>query len=149
LATVADNNLEQFLTQCGLTWSIIPLERHFSLSNHWETMYGNFSHWLRQKQGTKSQFEYSHESAEAFMVVPFLGNVGGVHSINKPGPRKAAYECRGDGPLPDLSAFAETDFFIVPGDFSWTMVHTHEDYGLGGPYFVRKDWLGSPRDKWA
>jgi hypothetical protein len=120
------------------------LERHVRLSNEWETLYGNFSHWLRQKQGAKAQFEYSHESAERFMIVPFLGNVGGPHSINKPGPRTAAYECQGDGTLPDLSDFAQTDFFIVPDDLRWTMIHTHEDYAFGGPYFVRRDWLGSP-----
>ena len=41
------------------------------------------------------------------------------------------------------SAFKDTDFFIVPGDFGWTMIHTHEDYELGGPYFIRKDWIRS------
>jgi hypothetical protein len=142
VATVADEPLEQFLSHCGLVWSAIPLERHFSLSSEWESMYGNASHWLRRKQGAKAQFEYSLQSAETFMIVPFLGNTGGIHSVNKPEPRTAAYECRGDGPLPDLSAFAGIDFFIVPSDFSWTMIHTHEDYALSGPYFICKDWLG-------
>jgi hypothetical protein len=75
------------------------------------------------------------------MIVPFLGKNGGPYSIGKNGPRKAAYECHGDGNLPDLSAFAETDFFIVPTDFSWTMIYTHEDNFWGGPHFVCKDWL--------
>jgi hypothetical protein len=141
---VADETLEQFLTQCGLAWSVIPWERHVSLSNEWEALYGNFRRWLRCKQGIKAQVEYSQESAETFLFVPFLGNVAGPHSINKPGPRKAAYECHGDGTLPDLSAFASTDFFIVPEEFSWAMMHTHEDYGFGGPYFLRRDRLGSP-----
>jgi hypothetical protein len=141
---VADERLEQFLTQCGLAWSVISWDRHVSLSNEWETLYGNFHHWLRQKEGAKAQFEYSHQTAEMFMIVPFLSNVAGPHSIDKRGSRKAAYECHGDGTLPDLSAFALTDFFIVPDDFNWTMIHTHEDYGFGGPYFVRRDWLGPP-----
>lgn len=149
MVAIADESLEQFLTQCGLAWSVIPKERHVSLNNEWETLYGNFRHWLRQKEGAKAQFEYSQQSAETFMIVPFLGNVAGPHSINKPGARKAAYECHGDGTLPDLSAFAPTDFFVVPEDFSWTMMHTHEDYGFGGPYFVRKDWLGPPTTKRA
>jgi len=144
MAAVADEILELFLTQCGLAWSIIPWQQHVSLNNEWETLYGNFHHWLRKKQGAKAQFEYSHQSAEKLMIVPFLGNVAGPHSINKRGPRKAAYECRGNGAVPDLSSFANTDFFIVPDDFSWTMIHTHEDYGLGGPYFIRKEWLDSP-----
>jgi hypothetical protein len=143
MATAPDDDLEHFLTQCGLAWSVIPLQQHFNLSNKWETLYGNCSHWLRQKQGAKAQFEYSHQSAARFMIVPFLGHFGGPHSINKRGPRKAAYECHGDGTLPELSAFAPTDFFVVPDDFSWTMIHTHEDFAFGGPYFVRKDWLGA------
>ena len=81
------------------------------------------------------------------MIVPFLGNVAGPHSINKTEARKAAYECHGDGTLPELSTFAEMDFFIVPDDWSWTMMHTHEDFGFGGPYFVRKDWLGPTATK--
>lgn len=142
--TELDDKLEQFLTQCGLVWSVIPWERHMSLSKEWDNQYGNCQHWLRNKQGAKAQFEYSQQAAERFLIVPFLGNVAGPHSINKRGPHKAAYECHGDGVLPDLSAFAGTDFFIVPADFTWTMMHTHEDHGLGGPYFIRREWLGVP-----
>jgi hypothetical protein len=141
---VPDERLEQVLTQCGLGWSIIPWEQHCSLCNEWEALYGSYPHWVRSKQGAKAQFEYSQQTAETFMIVPFLGDVAGPHSIRKRCLRTAAYECRGDGSLPDLSAFAGTDFFIVPADRSWTMIHTHEDHALGGPYFVRKDWVGSP-----
>ncbi len=144
VATVPDQRLEQFLTQCGLAWSIIPWVEHVSLANEWESLYGNPRCWVRRKQGAKAQFAYSQQSAAAFVIVPFLGNVAGPHSISKPGPRKAAYACQGRGTLPDLSAFAETDFFIVPVDWSWTMIHTHEDYGLGGPYFIGREWLGPP-----
>jgi hypothetical protein len=146
VATAPDEELEGFLTRCGVAWSVISSERHVSLTNEWEALYGNcFSHQTRMRQGAKAQYECSQQSAETFMIVPFLGNEAGPHSINKPGPRKAAYQCHGDGTLPDLSAFAETDFFISPADLSWTMIHTHEDYAFGGPYFLRKDWLGAPR----
>ncbi|HEV3260071.1 MAG TPA: hypothetical protein VG013_24655 [Gemmataceae bacterium] len=145
VSTVADERLEQYLTQYGLVWQAILPERHVSLSNEWEALYGEcFSHQLRYKQGAKAQVEYSHQSAATIMIVPFLGKYGGPHSISKHGPRKAAYECHGSGGLPDLSTFADTDFFIVPTDLSWTMIHTHEDYEWGGPYFMRKDWLGPP-----
>ncbi len=148
LAMVPDEKLEQFLTQCGLAWQLIPSQQHISLSNEWETLYGNcFVHGNRNKEGARAQYEYSQQFAETFMIVPFLGNVGGPHSINKRCARKAAYECLGHGALPDLSAFAETDFFVVPADMSWTMIHTHEDYAWGGPYFVRKEWMASPRRK--
>jgi hypothetical protein len=138
---MADESLDQFLTQCGFRWSVIPLERHASLNNEWEALYGNFRNCLRHKQGVKAQFEYSQESTETFMIVPFLSNVRGPDFISKRGPRTAAFECHGNGVLPDLSAFAGTEFFIIPDDWSWTMIHTHEDHAFGGPYFIRKDWL--------
>jgi hypothetical protein len=50
-----------------------------------------------------------------------------------------AYECR--GPLVPLGEFHQAEFFVGPPDFGWTMVHTHEDHDLGGPYFVRAEWL--------
>ena len=140
-----DQRLEEFLTQCGLDWQVVPEERHVSLCNEWEALYGDCSdRRFRQKTGGKAQFGYSRQIAEEFVIVPFLGDVAGPHSINKPGRRKAAYECHGDGTLPDLSAFAPTDFFIVPDELSWTMIHTHENAslgGFGGPYFIRKEWL--------
>jgi hypothetical protein len=147
MTTVADEGLEQFLTQCGLVWTGMPWERHVSMSNEWESLYGDFQHWLRTKIGVKAQFEYFWQSADVFMIVPFLGSNGGAYSVNKRGPRKAAYECHGDGTLPDLLAFAATDLFIVPNDLSWTMIHTHEDEAWGGPYYIRKDWLGTPGKK--
>lgn len=143
MAGVAYEPLELFLTGCGLTWSLVQWERHCALSNKWETLYGDEALWLRQKQGAKAQYEYSQQTANTIMIVPYLGNIGWPQSLGKSGPRKAAYECHGDGPLPDLSSFAGLDLFIVPDDWSWTMIHTHEDYEWGGPYFVRKDWLGT------
>ena len=148
VAPDADENLEQFLTQCGLAWSAIPWERHVNLNSEWEIVYGSYSNWCRQKEGIKAQVEYSRQSAAAFMIVPFLSNLRGPIWI-KIGNRHptAAYECHGDGTLADLSSFAQTEFFIVPEDLSWTMIHTHEDFGCGGPYFVYKDWLGPSRKR--
>ena len=51
----------------------------------------------------------------------------------------AAYECH--GPLIDLGLFCNAEFFVAPPDFTWTMVHTHENHGFGGPYFIRVDWI--------
>jgi len=51
------------------------------------------------------------------------------------------YECH--GPLVTLGAFHDVEFFVCPTDFAWTMIHTHEDYSLGGPYFIRVEWLCS------
>lgn len=142
---ITDETLEEFLTAAGVAWNVIPAARHQSLANEWEQIYGRHfvgSVRLRHRSGAKAEFEYAKEQAVQFTIVPFLGTRAGPHGLSKPGPRTAAYECRGGGSLPDLSSFAKLDFFIVPADWSWTMVHTHEDHTLGGPYFVRREWLG-------
>jgi len=143
---ITDETLEQFLTAAGIAWSVIPKERHQSLANEWEKLFGpHFSlrARVRLKSGAKAEFEYAKEIAEQFAIVPFLGDRAGPHGLGKRGPRTAAYDCRGPGPLPDLSSFAQLDFFIVPADWTWTMLHSHEDHSLGGPYFVRREWLAA------
>jgi hypothetical protein len=148
MPTVTNERLESFLTECGLAWSVIPWGRHVSLNSEWQRLYGDFRGWLRYKNGSKAEFEYSFESAERFTIVPFLTDLAGPLSIHVREPRVAAYECQGEGDLPGLGDFAGIEFFVAPEDFNWSMIHTHEDHALGGPYFVRKEWLGSlPRNR--
>jgi hypothetical protein len=45
------------------------------------------------------------------------------------------------GPLVPLGAACDVEFAVSPADLSWTMLHTHEDHALGGPYFIRREWL--------
>lgn len=140
---MADERLEQFLTERGLAWTAIPWEGHVVLNNEWYGVYGDPRLWLRERCGTKAQFEYDRQEVETLLLVPFLRDVAGWHSIRRPGLPRAAYELHPHGTPPNLSAFADTDFFVVPEDWDWTMIHTHEDYGFGGPYFIRREWLGT------
>jgi hypothetical protein len=139
---VSDEKLEQFLDQQGIAWEITSDQQHFALANQWETIYGSV--WrlgLRHTHGVRARQEYSQRSAEAFFIVPFLGDRAGPHGIGKRGPRTAAYECHWDGRLPNLSEFSYLDFFVSPPALNWTMLSTHEDDGLGGPYFIERAWL--------
>ena len=36
----------------------------------------------------------------------------------------------------DLSDYHELEFAVFPETYRWTLVHTHEDYAFGGPYFI-------------
>ena len=47
--------------------------------------------------------------------------------------------------IPDLGQFCNLDFAMVATDFSWTMVYTHEDFALGGPYFTERGWIVDPK----
>jgi len=94
--------------------------------------------WLRVSPDRLAMHMSSYSQGNRFQLVR-----GG--SI--PRKRTAAYNCHSDGKLPDLSSFHNIEFFIAPTDLSWTLIHTHEDGGLGGPYFVRQDWLVPPTRK--
>jgi hypothetical protein len=142
-----NEKLEDYLKQHGVAWAVIPASRHAALENDWHSSYGKV--WdlgLRYKHGVRAQAEYAQQTTKAFVIIPFLGDSAGPHSIGKR-TRTAAYECLASSDLPDLSEFANMDFFISPPDLSWTMLHTHEDQGFGGPYFVQRKLLVPPARK--
>ena len=92
----------------------------------------------RFRQGSKADFEYQKEACTHYLIVPFSAGVAGlpVHVLDR---RLDAYECRGR--LVPLGGFCDVEFFICPIDYAWAMIHTHEDHALGGPYFIRAEWL--------
>jgi hypothetical protein len=133
----------------GTAWSPLDRVRHVGLERDWAEIYaGAFGSGDRQrlKHGERARVAYAAASAPHFLVVPFLGRSAGPHDIGKRGPRVIAYECHG-GVLPDLGGFAHLDFFVAPPDLAWTMIHTHEDFTLGGPYFLRREWLVPPGER--
>jgi hypothetical protein len=91
-------------------------------------------HWAR------ADHEYQQQPCDHYLVVPFSAGVDGlpVHVLSR---TVGAYECR--GPLVPLGAFCNVEFFVCPPDLSWAVIHTHEDHALGGPYFIRAEWLPS------
>jgi hypothetical protein len=90
----------------------------------------------------RAEAEYAGEAASRFFIVPFLDQRGVPQSIGDRHGVFCAYVCTGT--LVSLSSFAGRDFFVAPPDFAWTMIHTHEDHTLGGPYFSRAEWLVPP-----
>jgi hypothetical protein len=136
--------LEEALTQQGIRWTYLSRDHQLTLANQWQAFYGQVwspKGWMRHKEGLKAQVMYGKEAAETFLIVPVLGSTIGPHATTHRGPGMWGYECHGSGVLPDLSRFCGLEFFISPPDLGWTMLHTHEDFGLGGPYFIRRDWL--------
>jgi len=99
---------------------------------------------LRHKHDARAEEAYLRQIAPEFLIVPALGDHIGPHGLNPRTPRAPAYACRGSGQLPSLSAFGNLDFFVLPPDFSWTMVYSHEDIafgGLSGPFYFEREWL--------
>jgi hypothetical protein len=90
------------------------------------------------KHGNRADHEFGRQACDHYFVVPFSANVDGL-PIHVDNMMIGAYECR--GPLVSLAAFHDSEFFVCPPDLSWSMVYTHEDHSMGGPYFIRTEWL--------
>jgi hypothetical protein len=129
--------LECYLSECGISWSIIEQPEHVQLEHEWNAVFGAvFSNRQRHRHGAKAEVELASRTVQRFRVVPFLGPWGGPHCITKR-RHAAAYDCAGD--LVPLGEFCAIDFFLAPPELEWTMIH--EDHALGGPYFIDRDWL--------
>jgi hypothetical protein len=102
-------------------------------------VYGTaFCHRVRHRHGHKAIYEYLQQSENTWLLVPFLANVPRL-PIDIHNQRLSAHECVGS--LIELSEFHDVEFFVSPADFAWTFIRTHEDFALGGPYFVRAEWV--------
>lgn len=134
-----DEEFRAFLNESKIVWTLLDQASAFEAEREWRRIYGQaFSRPTRAREGAKAEHAFRQQDCDHFLVVPFTSGVAGL-PVNSTGRSLAAYECR--GALADLSVFHSEEFFITPLDFAWTMVHTHEDHGFGGPYFHRKEWV--------
>ncbi len=134
--------LEESLTDGGFAFEWLSVDRSWSLAAEWSRVFGTaWDTKCRMRRGHRALHAYAQQSAAVFRIVPLARHKGGPPEICGRSERTQALECRGDGSLPDLSRFAVLEFFISPPEFTWTLVHTHEDYAYGGPYFVRREWV--------
>jgi hypothetical protein len=138
-----DDELQCYLTQSGVQWSRLDRDAQFHAENQWRLIYGQsaIAH-KRIRHGVKAEYEYSREPCVHFLIVLFTSNVDGFPlSAAGLGSFFGAHECH--GALVPLGSFCDAEFFVAPLDFEWTMIHTHEDHAIGGPYFIRREWAGA------
>jgi hypothetical protein len=134
-----DAEFRRLLNASGVKWIELDTGASIHSENEWRRIYGKaFIGRSRARVGSKAENAYRSESCDHFVVVPFTSDVDGL-PLRVLGRSLAAYDCR--GPLIHFSEFHNVEMFISPTDFRWTMVYTHEDYGLGGPYFHKREWL--------
>jgi hypothetical protein len=137
--------IEHFLDRRAILWTRLDRKAWGNWWKRWVAIYGGmFLPGTRCKQGNKGRHELAQLAVGRFVilaipdsrVVPLAGNTG----------RGFAYECSFEEPslVPDLSSFSGWDFTQSAYDLAWTMVHTHEDDGWGGPYFSRREWQPIP-----
>jgi hypothetical protein len=120
-------------------WRILNRSEHFEAESEWRSIFGKA--WIqrsRMRRGVKAEAEYLQQPCEHYLIVPFTANVEGtpIHVYRQ---AISAYECQGR--LISLVQFCDAEFFVSTLNFEWTLVHTHEDYAIDGPYFVRREWV--------
>jgi len=131
--------LRDDLSRASVDWDRLSDRERIEAEAAWRRVYGRaFRGRPRLRHGAKADYEYRGQACDHYLIVPFSAGVPGlpVHVYRR---AIAAYECR--GPLIALGAFCDAEFFISPPDLSWSMIHTHEDHALDGPYFIRADWI--------
>src|ERR1019366_62455 len=138
-ATTLDSELQEYLTLSNVEWTWLSESAHFAAEAEWRSIFGHvFRGRPRLKRGAKAEYEFLQEPCTHFLIVPFTSDVEGtpMHVYRK---SISAYECH--GALLRLGEFCDAEFFVSPLDLEWTMVHTHEDHAIDGPYFIRREWV--------
>ena len=133
--------LERFLIDNGLAVDRLSQKQTWAVASDWGVVFG--SAWgakCRMRTGHRALHEYAQQSAQIFHIVPLAPQRGGPPEVTGGSQLRQGFECRGDGPLPDLSDFADLEFAVSPPGLDWTLAHTHEDHALGGPCFIRREW---------
>ena len=134
-----DQLLQDYLTRRQVAWSLLESTQHRQFELEWRAIYGNyFLGRPRLRHGSRADYEYGKQSCSHYVIVPFTTKLLGT-PVQADQQLMSAYECQGQ--LIPLNEFHNAEFFIVPANLSWTMVHTHEDHAFGGPYFVKREWI--------
>jgi len=135
-----DDELQAYLTASSIEWRVLDRTAQQLAEAEWRQIFGQaFIGRARMRIGAKALSEYLDQPCTRFLIVPFSQDVIGT-PMHVRSQRIAAYECTGK--LVPLGQFCDVEFSISPGAYEWTMVHTHEDYAIDGPYFIRREWLG-------
>ncbi len=135
-----DAKLQALLNAAGVSWQRLPDAERVEAEAQWRAVYGRAFRG-RLKHGSRADFEYTQPPAGRWLVVPLTSEVEGT-AVSPHGLHLGGYEC--EGPLVPLGFFCTAEFAVSPADLSWTMLYTHEDHALGGPYFVRRKWVPPP-----
>jgi len=131
--------LASLLDAAGVTLRPLSEPERAEAERQWRAVYGEaFRGRPRLRHGIRAEAEYARQPAGRWLVAPLSAGVAGT-PVAPTGPAATGYEC--EGPLVPLGAAHAIEFAVFPSDLSWTMLHTHEDHALGGPYFICQAWL--------
>jgi hypothetical protein len=107
------NELEKYLEDHNISWEYLEQDDYEALVRQWIT---------------------------EFYILSFTANRCPPIPTNLEGRVRFGYKCKGLS-VPDLSIFNNFEIVVFSSDFAWTMIYTHEDDVLAGPYFTQQSWI--------
>jgi len=118
------------------------------MTARWADVYGHcWQNKSRQLHGAKAEITYADQMAVSLHIVALPEGPARPPGAGRLSSFTQGFSIRSEKErtVPDLCTFASLEFAIVPLDFSWTMIHTHEDHAFWGPCFVRVRWAAECR----
>jgi hypothetical protein len=95
----------------------------------------------------RAQEQYARERSGRIVVFSQHNRTWTPHGATSPFRFALLCTLPADAAPPPLNKFCQLEPCIVADDFSWAMVHTHEDAGegagMGGPYFINAEKVPS------
>ncbi len=124
VAHLADNKIH--LTE-------LTQKQSFAIQKKWTSTFCGSPRGASEVVGQRAVAEFLSAPIQDYVIL-FLSSRINAYPISTNQRPCSAFLFTGK-PV-DLSEFHELEFAVFPDSYEWTMVHTHEDWSLGGPYFV-------------
>ncbi len=132
----------RYLADRGVTLTEFSRKDSFAITKRWTSVFAAKSDNLRETHGLKAVNEWL-ATIDDQLILLFLSKRITAFPISENQRRCTAN--RYSGPVIDVSAYNELEFAVFPETYEWTLIHTHEDGALGGPYFIRNE--GDPETR--
>jgi len=127
-----------YLSVSGVSFDEMSRGESFSVTKRWTSIFGRFASGSPHLHGGAAVARWLQVD-ETDLILLFLSSRIEAFPISTNHRANSAFTYRGNAI--DLSNYHELEFALFPTSYAWTLVHTHEDGAMGGPYFIRADDL--------
>ena len=123
-----------YLAQNGVTLTELSRKESFAITKRWTSQFATRSEDLHETQGPKAIDRWLSADADDLILLFLSARITAFPISTNSRPCTAHTYT---GPNIALAAYNELEFAVFPQSYEWTLIHTHEDGALGGPYFIR------------
>ena len=125
-----------YLTEHDVSLSERTQRESFAITKHWTSVFGKTLNESSETVGSNAVRQWLL-TKDNNLVLLFLSSRITAFPISE--NSRPCHAFTYSGSAIDLSHYHELEFAVFPESYAWTLIHTHEDFALGGPYFIRGD----------